>query len=186
MLKNSEQKWGLIAQFFHWAIFLIFVNQFISADIMKDLAKDSTFLGFGKWDLYAWHKAVGVLVVLFIFSRISWRLANKAPADVSTNSKIENKLAHFMHLALYLVMIAFPISGYMMSMGGGHSVSFFGLFNLPDLIGKNEFIGDLGHTVHGKLELISYALVGLHALAALKHQFITKNGTLARMLPFGK
>ena len=185
MFKNTGSKWGIVAQSLHWLVFLIFVNQFVTAEVMMDLAAHEAALGFGKWALYGFHKSVGVVLLLLVFLRITWRLYSPAPKDIETNSPVENKLAHTMHFALYLVMLAFPLSGYVMSMAGGHGISVFGLFDLPNFIGLNKELGGLAHSVHGIAGLVAYVLVGLHVLAALKHHFITKDSTLRRMLPWG-
>ncbi|MGA9917082.1 MAG: cytochrome b/b6 domain-containing protein, partial [Paraburkholderia sp.] len=41
-------------------------------------------------------------------------------------------------------------------------------------------------TVHVLLNYTLLALVAMHILAALKHQFVDRDGLLARMIPFLK
>jgi len=60
-------------------------------------------------------------------------------------------------------------------------VNYFGLFDLPDLLGKDKVLGHQLKEVHELLANVLIALVGLHVLAALKHQFIDKDGLLSRM-----
>jgi cytochrome b561 len=76
-----------------------------------------------------------------------------------------------------------PISGYLMSLPGGHAVKMFGL-NMPNIIEKNKTIGDITHEIH---EIAPYVLLGfvvLHIAGALKHKFFEKpeNDVLNRMI----
>jgi len=73
-----------------------------------------------------------------------------------------------------------------MSSAKGFQVVYFGVLPLPDLVAKNAELGDLLEEVHEALNWGLFALVGLHVAGALKHQIIDRDGTLRRMLPFGK
>jgi cytochrome b561 len=74
----------------------------------------------------------------------------------------------------------------MMSSAKNYSVSWFGLFTWPDLIGKNEQAFDLLRATHRSLSWLLFAVAILHILAALKHHFWNKDDVLTRMLPFTK
>jgi cytochrome b561 len=63
---------------------------------------------------------------------------------------------------------------------------YFGVLPLPDLIGKSPELGDMLKEAHEALNLALLALVGLHVAGALKHTLIDRDGTLRRMLPFGR
>ena len=85
------------------------------------------------------------------------------------------------HLALYLLMLLIPIVGWLMSSAKGYTVNYFGLFELPDLVDKDKALGHQLKEIHEFLANGLMALVGLHILAALKHQFIDKDGLISRM-----
>jgi len=85
------------------------------------------------------------------------------------------------HLAFYLLMIAIPIVGWLMSSAKGYTVNYFGLFELPDLVLKDKATGILLKQTHEILANILISLVALHVLAALKHHFWDKDGLLKRM-----
>jgi cytochrome b561 len=90
------------------------------------------------------------------------------------------------HWGLYAVMFIMPISGYIMSMAGGHGVNVFGVWELPNLIGENPTLGKLANQTHDITTKIIYVLVATHVLAALRHHFLLRDGVLVRMLPFLK
>ncbi len=80
-------------------------------------------------------------------------------------------------------MFAIPLSGWLMSSAKGFQTVWFGLLPLPDLLAKNQEIGDLLQTVHWALNMALAAIVLGHAAAALKHHFLSRDDVLARMLP---
>jgi len=86
---------------------------------------------------------------------------------------------------LYLLMLATPIAGYLMSNTGGKPISYFGLFELPVLMGENHDLHEALEEVHEILAFTILALVILHVAGALKHRFMDKDpnaDVLKRML----
>jgi cytochrome b561 len=97
--------------------------------------------------------------------------------------KIMQLAAHAGHLLLYVLMIAIPLSGWLMSSAKGFQTVWFGVLPIPDLIGKHKETGDLLQTLHMGLNLLFVAVIAGHIGAALKHHFIDKDDILKRMLP---
>ena len=81
-------------------------------------------------------------------------------------------------------MVAMPLSGYLMSVAGGHTPKFFGLFKWPTLFGKSKPVGEFFHATHGIIAMIILLLVILHVGFGLKRHFGAKDKFLNRMLPF--
>jgi cytochrome b561 len=79
-----------------------------------------------------------------------------------------------------------PVTGWMMSSAKNYSVSWFGWFTWPNLIGKNETAFSVLHATHEILSDVLLVVAILHILAALKHHFWNKDNVLVRMLPFTK
>jgi cytochrome b561 len=96
----------------------------------------------------------------------------------------QRKAAEATHVLLYLLMFAVPLSGWLMSSAKGFQTVWFGVLPLPDLLDKNQELGDLLQQVHMLLNFTMAALVIAHLGAALKHHFIDRDDVLARMLPF--
>ena len=139
-----------------------------------------------KLQLYSWHKWAGVTAFLLVAFRLFWRLAHRPPALPASMPKRMQFAAHAGHLLLYVLMIAIPLSGWLMSSAKGFQTVYFGVLPLPDLVGKDKELGDLLKEAHEALNFGLLVLVGLHVAGALKHHLIDKDATLRRMLPFGR
>ena len=92
--------------------------------------------------------------------------------------------AHGLHHLLYLLMIAIPLSGWLMSSAKGFQTVYFGVLPLPDLLPKNKELGELLEVVHSSLNFTLAGLVVAHVAAALKHHLLDRDDVLTRMLPF--
>ena len=80
-------------------------------------------------------------------------------------------------------MFAQPLSGWMMSSARGFPVSWFGYFQLPDLVPKSKPLYDALMATHHTLAWVLVAVVVLHVAGALKHHFVLRDDVLRRMLP---
>lgn len=174
-LKNSETHFGLIAILFHWVMALLIIGMLGVGLYMTDLP-----IGIQKLKLYGLHKAFGILVLILVILRIIWRLSNKTP--LLTMPKLEVIAARLAHLALYALMLAMPLSGWLMTSAAGLPPSFFGLFTLPSLVAPNDDLRELFGFAHEWLAYGLIALIVLHTLAALKHHFYNKDDILRRMI----
>jgi cytochrome b561 len=179
--KTTSVHYSALAQLLHWVIAALIVTQFVLARMAADLP-----LGARKLGLLARHKSVGMTILLLVILRLLWRLKNAPPALPPGMSRIEQLAARWTHLAFYVLLFAMPLTGWMMSSAKNYSVSWFGLFTWPNLIGKNEAAFDLLKTTHETLSDVLFAIAVLHILAALKHHFWNRDEVLVRMLPFTK
>src|SRR5690606_12511666 len=87
------------------------------------------------------------------------------------------------HWLLNGLMLAIPLSGWLMSSAQGFSVVWFGVVPLPDLVSRNAGLGEALNGVHVALNYLLLLAVAGHVAAALHHHFIQKDTVLARMLP---
>jgi len=133
-----------------------------------------------KYELYGYHKATGMLILVLVLIRSVWRVSQ--PVKGHEGTVWQNRLATAAHLGLYAAMLAMPISGWFMSSAGGHAISFFGLFNVP-LLDVAKAYGEWAEEVHEVVASILWGLIGLHVAGALYHHFVKKDSTLKRMLP---
>jgi cytochrome b561 len=180
-IRTSSGRYTAVAQGLHWLIAGLIVTQFVLA-----IAADDLPLGAHKLALLARHKSFGMTVLMLAALRLLWRLKNSPPDLPSGMTPLERMLARSTHVAFYVLLFAMPITGWLMSSAKNYSVSWFGLFTWPNLIGKNETAFDLLRTTHHILSYILFAIAVLHILAALKHHFWNKDDVLLRMLPFTK
>ena len=163
----------------HWLIALTIIGSFALGFYMADLPISPQKLKF-----YSWHKWAGVTIFLFVVLRLGWRLAHQPPELPAGMPAWQRSVAAATHVLLYLLMVAVPLSGWLMSSAKGFQTVWFGVLPLPDLLTKNAELGDLLQQMHKLLNYSMAALVFAHLGAALKHHFIDRDDILARMLPF--
>ena len=166
------------AIFLHWLIALGLVGTFAVGFYMEGLP-----LSPNKLKLYAWHKWAGMVLLVLAGLRLMWRLTHPTPELPPTMGRASRRAAHAGHALLYVLMFAIPISGWLMTSAKGVPVVWFGIWQLPDLVGKDEALGSLLTDVHVILNYTLLVVVVGHVAAALQHHFIRKDGVLARMLP---
>jgi cytochrome b561 len=179
--QTSPARYSAVAQTFHWIIAGLIVTQFTLAWLADGLP-----LGVHKLALLARHKSFGMTVLMLAVLRLVWRLFNRPPELPTGMSKSERHLAKATHVLLYVLIFLMPLTGWLMSSAKNYSVSWFGRFTWPNLIGPNERVFDALRTVHQTLSWLLFAVALLHILAALKHHFWNKDDVLTRMLPFTK
>lgn len=134
-----------------------------------------------KIQLYNLHKSFGMTVLLLGVMRIVWKNITATPESLSHYKNWEKTLSKTIHIVLYVAIILMPLSGWVMSSAGGFPVRFFGLFDVPNIVPKDEFIFDTAHEVHEIIGFIIAGCVGLHIVGALKHHFVDRDTTLRRM-----
>jgi cytochrome b561 len=165
----------------HWLAALLILGAFPLGVYAHELAFSPL-----KLKLISYHKWLGVTVFLLTVARLAWRATHTPPPLPQTIPLWQQRAAHGLHFLLYGLLLAIPLSGWLMSSAKGFPVVYLGLVQLPDLVSKNAELGDMLKEVHEALNFGLLALVGLHVAAALKHHFIDRDATLRRMLPFGK
>jgi cytochrome b561 len=178
-IRNTTARWGAVAQSFHWIIVALVITQFVLANQYNHLP-----LSMAKLAVIARHKSIGLTIFGLAVLRLAWRLMNPTPPLPNTLKPYERVLAHITHFALYAIILVMPLTGWIMSSARNFPVSWFNLFQLPDLVGQNRALYDVMHTTHDVLAATLLAVATLHVLAALKHHFFLKDDTLKRMLPF--
>lgn len=148
------------------------------------LAMGGLPVGATKLTVYTLHKSFGITVLALAALRILWHIVSRRPAAVETLPKLDKIAAGAMHYVLYILMIAMPLTGWLMSSAAGRPVSVFGLFTLPDLVPVDKEAAHIYRERHETIGWMIILCVALHAGAALWHHVIRKNAVLRRMLPF--
>lgn len=129
--------------------------------------------------LKTWHFMLGLSVFLLAWARLGARAVSPRGSAPRTWS---GALAAAVHLALYGLMIAMPVMGWVVLSAEGDAVPFFGL-TLPPLVAANEGLAERVEDLHQTVGVLGYWLIGLHAAASLFHHYVLRDGTLRRMLP---
>lgn len=172
------QRYTGVAIGLHWLIGLMILTSLGVGLYMVGLA-----LSPDKLRLYSWHKWAGVTIFMLVLIRSLWRLTHPAPPLPDDVPVWQRKVAEATHYALYALMIVIPLTGWLMSSAKGFQTVYFGVVPIPDLLAKNEGLGETLALVHRYLNYTMIGLVIAHIAAALKHHFIDKDDILRRMLP---
>lgn len=184
-LKNTETSYGVVAKGFHWGMFLIILGMVGLGFYMSGLPADSPEQMGYKFGLYDQHKSFGILILVLVTARLVWRLINPVPKMPGTMNRLERLSAHAMHMLLYVIMIAQPLFGWLMSSFGGHPVKFFGL-GLPSLADKDKALGKFFHEAHEITAYLLIAAFAIHVGASLFHHYVRKDDVMTRMSPYPK
>lgn len=146
-----------------------------------------TMIRIGPGDLqnvfFTIHRSLGVLVLVLMVIRLLNRLIAGAPPPEPTLDAMQRAVSHVVHMALYALIIAQGLIGWVATSAYGAAISFFGLFDVPAIVSKDQSLADPLFAAHYWLGLVIAALVLMHIGAALFHGFIRRDGVLQRMLP---
>ena len=173
---NPLMRYTTPAVVLHWLVALLIFVAFPLGVYMHELP-----LSPDKLRLYSYHKWIGVSVLLLVAIRLVWRLTHTPPPLPASVAAWQRHASTIVHGLLYLLMIAIPLSGWLMSSAKGFQTVWFGVLPLPDLVGRDKALGDVLADVHKFLNFTLLALVVLHVAAALRHHFIERQPFLQRM-----
>jgi cytochrome b561 len=185
MLKNSATDYGTLSKALHWLmaaiiLTLIFVGIYM-AGLPKETAEEKQYA----FQFYGLHKSFGVIALALIVLRLIWLRISPAPKLPAAFAPKERVVVKALQGLLYLLMIIMPVSGYLMSNAGGHPISFFGLFEMPAIVGESKALGGFAHEMHEIMGWAMLVLIVLHMAGAIKHRLKDKGGEtdiLKRML----
>ncbi len=177
-IKNTEGDYGLTSKLLHWSIAVLIIGLIALGWYMVDLTY------FDKWynESLAVHKALGMLVLVLGGLVLMWRFISPSPHHQPTLERWERISASAMHYTLIAMMILIPVTGYFISTSAGKSVEIFGWFAIPPVMEVDKTLRDVAIELHYYFGYGTGVLVCFHAGAAFKHQFIDRDGTLARMI----
>jgi cytochrome b561 len=175
MTKSARYSTGAII--LHWLIAILMITMLIFGEDMIRRPTETFYPSM--------HASLGISILVLSLIRLWWRFAHTAPALPATMKGWEVKLSHFTHIIFYVLMIVLPLTGLMAFAKEAASktilngASIFGIFPVPAI---SDFLG-IGGEVHEISSKLAQALVILHVLAALKHQFWDKDNLMRRMSP---
>lgn len=133
--------------------------------------------------LYNLHKSLGALILILMVLRLVNRLAVGALAPEAEIEPWQKTVSGLVHSSFYVLLLAMPIVGYVANSAYGATTPFFGLFEVPPIIAKNEALATQLFTLHRWVGWLVVLLVVAHVGAALHHQFVRGDSVLKRMLP---
>lgn len=133
--------------------------------------------------VYGWHKWIGLAVLAILVVRLAWRAIRRPPPLPVSIAPWERRAAAIAHALLYALLLAMPLSGWAMSSAAGQPVIWFGLWQLPDPVGRDPALLELCRSLHHWLSRLLMLTVALHIAAVVRHDLLRRDGVLRRMLP---
>ena len=186
MARTATARYDDIAVGFHWLIAILIIGLLAIGKYMTGLATDDPM----RFALTQWHKTFGIMVLLLSVGRLLWRFTHRPPPEPETIPDWQKKAASGAHVALYVLIFALPITGWVMASASPLNVETL-LFNVipwPHLppfteLPNREAIAEDFHAYHEIAGNILILILLAHIGAALKHHFVDKDAVLVRMLP---
>lgn len=184
---SDARRFSAPAIVLHWAIAALIVY-----NLYLGLTYDSLDSIMAKFEVLQLHKSIGVTVLVLSVLRLLWRLVNPPPPYPETMKPWEKAVASATHWSFYGLMIGLPLVGWVIVSASVRNIPTL-LYQtipwphlplLPELpVETRRGLTEAAEQAHATLAWIAIALLVLHVGAALKHQFVTKDGVLYRMAP---
>ena len=175
MLRNTPQGYGLLSRLLHWTM---------AAAILAMLAL-GTLIAWSRptlsnlW-LFGLHKSVGLCLLGLVIVRIAWHLLSPPPVPSGTPGTWQLRLALSVHRAIYVLLVAIPLSGWFASSASGIDTVFFGTWVVPSIAPPEPGLSDIGFAIHRLLTKVFGLLLIVHVAGAFRHGF-GATGALRRM-----
>lgn len=176
--RNTAERYGAVSQFLHWTVVVLVILQFVLGFTAAGMP-----ISLQRLILLVRHKSIGMTIFGLVLARLVWRGFSPAPSLPTAMPSLHKTAAHVSHVLLYALLICMPIVGWITSSASHLTVTWFGLFPFPELVGPDAHLAKLAKATHAAMAWMLLAVASLHALAALWHHFMLKDNVLRRMLP---
>ena len=176
MIQSTSPSYTRIAKALHWLLALAIVLTFSFGVYMVELPFSPQRL-----KQYNWHKWAGMTILILSALRLLWRLTHRPPALAAHLPAWQRLASSSTHAVMYALFFAIPLAGWAYSCALGFPIVLYGMIELPCMLARDVELAKTLKLVHQYLAYSLAALVSVHVLAALQHQFILKDGLLSRM-----
>ncbi|WP_374563026.1 cytochrome b [Ideonella sp.] len=184
---NQNARYDTVSQILHWATAVVVTIAFILGPerfgrLMHQGVDPAT-----RSDI-VWHESLGMLVLALTLFRLVWLALRPAPPQIQMAGWMR-LAARLAHVALWALLVALPVTAVLALGGEDHPLTLLGGLRVDHMpaIAESTIAGlaDWGE-VHQLLGDAIMWLAGLHAVAALAHHLVLKDGVLIAMLPWTK
>lgn len=174
-LRTDGERYNQVARLLHWLMAALVTGNILGG-LLNDSVKDTV-------NLIPLHKSIGLTVLVLTIARIAWRFTWQAPPYPPAMEAWQIMAARGVQGAFYGLMLAMPLTGWVMASAGKYPLTWFGLFDVPKLaVARDSALYLTSRQGHEVLGYLFAALVAVHVAAALRHHLILKDRVLERML----
>ncbi len=175
---SKGQRFDDVVICLHWITLALVVAQFSSAWLLSAAGGTDQAAA-----LLRFHRSLGIVIWLVTVCRLMWRLLlADLPPFPQNMPKLQQQVAKLNEYGLYVLLIFQPLTGLAYTLFRGRPFPLF-FWQVPKLISGDRGLSDWFHRVHEIGAFALLLLITVHALAALFHRFILRDGILQRMLP---
>ncbi|CAN0600951.1 unnamed protein product [Ectocarpus sp. 12 AP-2014] len=167
------------ARLFHWSVAILVLLMIPAGFLMVQEGLDRATQNM----LFIFHKNVGVLVLILVVARITYRLVRPPEAFPSVMPAMQERAAHLTHLALYALLLVMPIAGYVRVRAGGFPIESLNAMGIPAMVPRSDELAEFAKLIHYLGSYAIAAFVGLHIAAAAYHGLVRRDGIFTRMWP---
>jgi cytochrome b561 len=180
-MPNHEHadSWNYTARALHWLMALLIVAQAVGGWIADEMERSPL-----KVDVMTFHKSLGVTLLLLVLFRLLWRWTHRAPPPPEGSKPWEIRAAQAAHAALYVLMIALPLSGWFAASTTIVPWKLWWLIPWPRIAAPDEHLHEIAGELHETLVWLLAAILAVHVAAALYHHFAKRDRVLLRMLGY--
>jgi len=180
-IQNTPDSYGTVTKSLHWIIFVLFTIMFVLGFGLMGGDPSTTAFG-ADWDsVFDWHATIGIVVLALATVRIVWRAKTPLPSWAPGLSPRERSIAHRTEQVMYVVMVAKPVSGFVLSGAAGYDIDLFGAVSIGNPFGVDSGLEDVALTVHIVTGIAFLVAWVIHVGQALRHQFLKKDHLIERM-----
>lgn len=165
------------ARFLHWGMAALVLGMIAAGFVMVQEGLSQTLQN----RLFVLHKNLGLVVLAAVLVRLAYRAANPAPPLPPSVTGLQRRAAGLSHIALYGLMIAMPILGYVRVKAGRFPIESLDAWGMASLVPRSDALAKSAKAAHYAGALAFAGLVALHIGAALYHAIVLRDGVFARM-----
>lgn len=181
-LSNTSTRYGALARSLHWLTALLILSAIGLGLYADNLPYDTSETLAAKAQVFSLHKTIGIAAFFVAAIRIGSALLQPKPAPVHPDRRLETFAAETVHWALYISMLAVPLTGWVHHAAVEGFAPILWPFGqgLP-FVPKSETVSEIATALHWLFSKLLIASVILHVAGAVKHAVIDRDGVMARM-----
>jgi cytochrome b561 len=178
MTEQSPTRYSTLTQVLHWLTAIFVLVAFIYGPGGSEARVYAPSRDFER----QLHETLGLCVLALVAVRLLWRLFDERPEPVAASRRLQ-MAAKAVQVGLYALLFAVPLTAIAGAWLEGHALTLLGGLQIAPPLAKQHAAGETIAQIHTWLGDTILWIAGLHAMAALYHQFVLKDGVLASMLP---
>lgn len=166
-----------MARSLHWLMALLILLQAVVGWIGHEMERSPL-----KVDVLTAHKSLGITLLMLAVFRLLWRWTHPAPPHPTDSPPWQLWAARLTHVALYILMIALPFSGWLVASTSIVPWKLWWLIPWPKIAAADTALHEIAKDLHEALVWWLVAVLAVHVAAALWHHFAKRDTVLLRML----